>query len=301
MTFALAGLTLVWGTQFLVMKRAMADLPPLLLGALRYGVLAVVAQVAILHFKVPEPERKWSTLRLIYAMSQAFASALLYWGQARTASSVVGVLTAASPVLVALMAHRFVAEERMDRRGLAASLVGLTGAVLLVAGTGATAPTSLAGVLAVTVATMAATSTKLTARHLTLRLPAAVLLRDLGLGVGVTLGLASWLGEGDLPVRWTAEAVAAVAWLGLVGSAAATGVWLVLLRHVPVARLSYLQFGNAAVALVVGVWLGGEAWSQGQALGTLLVVLGGVLVVRGRLPRPVQVPAVTAEPALSRR
>ncbi len=276
---ALVALVLVWGTQYLVMKRAMVDVPPLMFAALRYGLVAVVAQAVLMARHVPPPSREFNRLRLVYGLSQALGVGLLYWGQARAASSVVGVLTATSPVLVALVAPRFVPEERLEGRVLLASLVGLAGTALLIAGTGTQTPTSLPGVLAVLLATAATTPTKVAARKLTVRLSAFVLLRDMGVLVAVTLALASWLGERDLTVRWTESAVAAVLWLGLVGSAAATGLYLVLLRHVAVARLSYLQFANAAVALGIGVSLGGEPFGVWQGVGAVLILAGGVVVV----------------------
>ena len=78
-----------------------------------------------------------------------------------------------------------------------------------------------------------------------------------------------------------AVAVAAFLYLGLVASAAASGLYLVLLRHYSVSGLAYLQFVTAAVAVVAGVGLAQEQLSPTVAAGVCLVLVGLVMRSHG--------------------
>lgn len=269
----LVALSLVWGTQYLVIREGLQTLPPLTTAALRFAVVAFAAQVAlwICPARRAPPPVPW---RLAYGLSHAASMGLLYWGQARIDSAIAGVLVALSPLLVALTAHRFVPGERFEGRVLLGTALGFAGAAAIAWRSSAGAGAGLAGVLAVTGAAVAGASTRILAKRLTTAADAAILLRDFGVVVAIALGIGALLLERPAASGFTPIAVAAFLYLGLVASAAATGLYLVLLRRISVARMSYLQFASAAVALLTGVLVGGETLGVVEAAGAALILVG---------------------------
>lgn len=277
------GLTVVWGTQFLVIKHGQISLPPLLTAALRFAVLTGAAQVAVMVTRSRAPEGRWRG-RLTFGVAQALSFGLLYWAQGHLASSLAGVLSAITPLLVALLAHRFIPGERLTLRRSSALLIGFLGLSLIVWQTRPSEGTvATLAVVAILLGEAVTAANRVLAKKLTVVLPAPVLLRDMGLVVTVLIGLASLALEREQPMHFSPVAVASFAYLGLIASFASSGVYLVLLRRFAVTSMSYLQFTTAAVAAGAGVWIGGERLTASAAVGALAVLVG-LLLIRARPP-----------------
>ncbi|MCK6550965.1 DMT family transporter [Myxococcota bacterium] len=278
----LAFLTVVWGTQFLVIKVGHRGAPPLLGVALRFGILAVVSEVAIhatgARARGGPPMR---TLRLAYGAAQAACMSLLYWAQARMSSSIAGVVLATTPFFVAWLAHLVLPDEPLSRPKLWATSLGFAGVGAVLLGDVRDTPTAPAiAVVAVVGAAIFGAVNKVLSKRLTVVLPAPVMLRDLGLVVAVSAGLASLALERDLATHLSVETLTAALYLGLVGSAVASAIYLRLLRTVAVTSLAYLQFVTAVVAVLAGVTIGAEALRPITVLGIGLVLAGLFVLAR---------------------
>lgn len=129
----LVALALVWGTQFLIIKRGQVSLPPLMTAALRFGVLTLAAQVAVVmtRSQAPLAER---LRRATFGVTQAISFGLLYWAQSRIPSALAGVLSATTPLFIAMLAHRFVASERITVARAVALSLGFAGVSMIVVG-----------------------------------------------------------------------------------------------------------------------------------------------------------------------
>jgi len=271
-------LAFVWGTQFLVIKLGQINLPPLMTAALRFAILTIAAQVAVTltGSKAPPKER---LRRLSFGITQAVSFGVLYWAESRIPSAIAGVLTATSPLLAALLAHRFLAAERLTPARGAAMMLGFAGVSMIVLGTQSTGGLyeSIA-VVAILTGELASATNRIIAKQLTTNMPAPLMLRDMGLIVTVLIGLASISFERHLPMKFTFASVVAFAYLGLIASFAASSLYLVLLRHYTVTGMGYLQFAIATVAAVIGVIVGGEQLGISLAPG-VVAVLGGLLLL----------------------
>ncbi|MBI5494920.1 MAG: DMT family transporter [Deltaproteobacteria bacterium] len=268
-------LALAWGTQYLVIKAGLATLPPLLTVALRYAVLLAAAQAALVVTRSP-PATAAAWKRGAFGLSQAASVGLLYWAQARLPSSLVGILIATTPFLVAVLAHFLLPGERLRRAAVIATLLGFAGAALIAARAGPAGADGMdaAAVAAVLLAALTDAVTKVLAKDLTASTPVPVMLRDMALCVCAGAGAGWWLLERDAPVVFTPAAVGAFVYLGLVASAGASAVYLLLLRRYSVSGLAYLQFVTAAVAVLTGVAVGGETLGVTTTIGVLLVLAG---------------------------
>jgi len=271
-------LTVVWGTQFLVIKEGQVDLPPLMTAAFRFAVLTAAAQVVILLARSQAPLED-RVKRASFGVTQAMSFGMLYWAQSRIPSALAGVLLATTPLFVAVLAHRFVAAERLTLARAGALALGFAGVAMIVFGTQSTGgPAEAIAVLAVLVGSLASATNKVLAKQLTSSVPAPLLLRDMGLVVTVLTGLASFCFERNLPTKFTTASVLAFTYLGLVASFAASGLYLALLRRHTVTAMAYLQFGTATVAAATGVLLGNERLGPSLAVG-VVAVLGGLILL----------------------
>ncbi|MEW5853373.1 MAG: DMT family transporter [Myxococcota bacterium] len=270
-----ATLGLVWGTQYLVIKVAQPVLPPLMALALRFLVVAAAAQLYLLVERAPTPpDMRWK--RAVYGAMHAAGMGLLYWGQTSIPSSLVGVLLATTPLAVAVMAHAFIPGERLTKRTTLPLVVGVAGAMLITLGMDRDGDraTHLVGVGAIVSSVLCSAGVKVFSKKLVAQLPVSIMLRDLGVVVGLCSVLASALVEDWARARAEPWAMLSILYLGLVASAGATGWYLVLLRRVPVTVMATLQLLTAAVAFGAGVVFGGDHPSTMSVLGCVLVMSG---------------------------
>ena len=175
-SLGLVVLAFVWGTQFLVIKLGQINLPPLMTAALRFAILTIAAQVAVTltGSKAPPKER---LRRLSFGMTQAVSFGVLYWAESRIPSAIAGVLTATSPLLAALLAHRFLAAERLTPARGAAMMLGFAGVSMIVLGTQSTGGLyeSIA-VVAILTGELASATNRIIAKQLTTNVPAPLML-----------------------------------------------------------------------------------------------------------------------------
>ncbi len=107
------------------------------------------------------------------------------------------------------------------------------------------------------------------------------LMRDMSLVVVTLASAATLLFDRAQPVRLTVAGIFSFVYLGVVASAGASMIFLVLLRRYPVSAISYQQFVTSALALLVGVLVGDEHIRSASAIGGI-ALLGGLGVLAHR-------------------
>jgi drug/metabolite transporter (DMT)-like permease len=90
----------------------------------------------------------------------------------------------------------------------------------------------------------------------------------------------------------SAQALAAIAILGLVCTAAGFIVYFALIAEVGAARATVITYVNPAVALLLGVGLLGEPLTLTIAVGFVLILIGSVVATRRQPPRESAAPVV---------
>lgn len=279
----LAALSAVWGTQFLVIRLAQADLPPWRAVALRFIVVAALGQIAAIAGSARAP-RGVLGLRLALGATQALSMGLLYAGQQRIPSALASVLTATTPLLVVVLARHWL-RERVLGRSVIAGALGLVG-VALISGAHVEDRFAAAGVALLLGSALLSAVSKTIGKAIT-DLPIAILLRDLGVVVAFVALTATFALERHVPWELGTREVAAAGYLGAVASTGANALYFRLLRRVEVSRLSYLQFVSAGTGLVAGVVFAGEHLSARTLSGAALVLAGAALHASGtRMAKP---------------
>lgn len=270
---ALAALSVIWGTQYLVIRVTQAHVAPWRAVALRFAVVAVLGQLAVFVTRAQAPKGTLG-LRLAMGSTQAISMGLLYAGQQRIASALASVLMATTPIFVVAIAHRWL-RERATARTVVAAVVGVAG-IALVSGARWDGRLAIAGVALVVGAAMASAISKAIGKAIT-ELPIAVLLRDLGAVVALIALIASLALETDTPWSLGASELGGAVYLGAVASTGANAVYFLLLREIDVSRISYLQFVSACIGLLAGLLLAGERLDARALAGAALVLLGAAV------------------------
>jgi drug/metabolite transporter (DMT)-like permease len=267
----LLGLALIWGLSIPVTKIGLRDLPPLTLTALRYGAAAPFFVVFLIGKPVPRG-KILAKLVGLGLLGIGFGQAAQAFGVEFTSASTGTVISSTIPVfMVAVAAWRLRQPVRLRHAlGLLVALGGI-GVLALGGLSGGVGGTGLgdAGVLcaAIAIALYYVLAAELTNS-------CGVIVVAAWSSLFGTLGLlppALWE-CGTYPLRFTAESVGAILYLGVLVTVAGLWIWFTLLRRVPVriaASVQYLQ-------PLVGV--GASAAWFGDRLGASFLTGAGLVL-----------------------
>ncbi|BAK75999.1 EamA-like transporter family protein [Pseudogulbenkiania sp. NH8B] len=275
-------IVLVWGVNFVVIKWGVADVPPLLLGALRFTLAALPAVLLVRRPAVP-----WRWLAA-YALTVGV-------GQFGLLFSAIKLGMPAGLASVVLQAQAFftllLASLVLGERWKAAQLVGLLCALagLALIGVGKGGNMTLIG-FALTVAAALSWA----ASNVVVRLigRAGYRVEPLGLVVWSSLVppvpfllLSFWLEGGERIAaalgHFSLSSLLAVAYLAFVATLFGYGLWSRLLARHAANKVAPFSLLVPVVGLIAASLLLGERLSAGQAVGSLLLLGGLVINVLG--------------------
>jgi drug/metabolite transporter (DMT)-like permease len=264
-------------------KLAVADIPPVLQGALRSAGAGILVLISCRLGGRNLFERDGSLLHGLAAgalFGTEFA-VLFHALQLASASHTVLFLYSA-PIFVAIGTHLLVPGERLHAgqiAGFAAALAGV--AVAFADALGASGPRELEGDALALVAALvwAATTVLIKAGRLAHVDPAKTLLYQLGVSAVFMPGLSLALGEswairpGRMALGAMGFQIVIVAWLSYLG-------WFWLIRHYPAGRLSSFTFLTPLFGMLAGGLILHERLSAWLGIAILLVSIGIYLVNR---------------------
>jgi drug/metabolite transporter (DMT)-like permease len=283
---ALMAMTLLWGASFLVTKDLLAAVPPDVLIALRFA-LAALALAAVRPSGILRPQRAVWRAGLVLGAALYASFALQTFGLAYTTPARSAFLTAGYVFLVPLLGYVFARQAVGIGIGVGAVLATI--GLALLTGPEVDAEIRRGDVLSLFCALGFAVHILLLGR-LAPGLPAVELaLAQLTVATVLALGASAFAGAARLdPGSLGADAIAAIAFLGLGCTALAYFVQTWAQRTTPAARAALIFALEPAFAAIFSVSLGHERLGAIEILGCVLIGLG-VLAAEG-LRRPAPAP-----------
>jgi drug/metabolite transporter (DMT)-like permease len=269
-------LSLLWGSSYLFIKVAGRELQPATLMLIRVVVAGVVLAVFLVaQGQLGELRRAPRGAYLLGLVNSAIPFTLIAWGERHIDSGLAAVANASVPIFAGLLAVKWRPSERP--RGIRAVGVGL-GLVGVFVLTGA-APgggwQGIAGVLAVTLASLSYGVSALYGQHLVAHVRGPVLSTTALIGALVVLVP---FGIAQAPAHapsW--KAVGSVLALAVLGTAVAQLLWFRALRSFGSARTTLVSYLIPATALVYGVVFLSESVSALELAGFVLILAGVAL------------------------
>ncbi len=126
-------LVFMWGTAFGFTRVAVASVPATTLVAGRVAIAALVLRAALVltRRRLPARGRIWLHFFAMASLGTALPFFLISWGQERIDSGLAGILMAVMPLTTLVLAHFFVAGERITGRRLSGFALGFLGIAVL--------------------------------------------------------------------------------------------------------------------------------------------------------------------------
>lgn len=288
---AMAALVLamaLWGSSFIALKLAFAELPALwvIAGRMLLGALVFLAAWRW-RGRVDYRRGDWKYLLALTACEPCLYFIFEALALQHTSASQAGMITALLPLLVALGAYLFL-RERLTRTTLAGFALALGGALWLsLAGSADEhAPNPLLGNFFELLAILCATAYTLLLKHLTGRYSPFILTALQALvGSLFFVPLAAW--QADWPSSFSPQGLAAVAYLGVVVTVGAYGLFNFGVSRLPASQATAFTNLIPLFTLVFAAVLLGERLSAEQMVAAGLVFVGVLLSQwRSRAPLP---------------
>lgn len=271
----LAATWLVWGSTYLAIKFALVSFPPFFQMGTRFLFAGVLLMAWQRWRGAPWPDRtQWRHALFVGTLMLGGGMGGTAYAEVSVGSGLVVAFIAVSPLMIAALNRLWgVVPSRLEIAGI---LVGLAGVLMLTQGAGFQA--SPAGLAAIAIACAAWSLGSVLSQRVWPLAPGATGFASEMICGGAVLMLMS-AAAGETPV-WPPQPLALAAWLYLVvfGSLIAFNAYMHLLAHAPAAVASSYTFVNPVIAMLLGVWLGGESVTRAE-WSAAAVVLAGVLLL----------------------
>lgn len=272
----------VWGLNFIAIKLGLRDMPPLLLGALRF----ILACFPIIFF-LPRPPIPWRSLVALGLSLNVGQFSLLFIGMKVGMPAGLASLVLQSQAFFTLLIAVACLGERCRWNHLAGLVIAACGMTII--GVQQGGEMTVAG-FSLTLAAAASWSVgNIIMRQITVSAPPFSMLSLVvwaGAVAILPLTVLSWLLEGYdawlaayRNLNWTS--VSSLVYIAFFATLAGFGLWGKLLSRYPAAVVSPLSLLVPIVGLSSSVLLLGESISLLQGLGAILVMSGLAVNVLG--------------------
>ena len=281
-----------WGSSFLFTKLIGEALPPFAFAAVR-GFIAMAALLIWLAVRMPASTawKAWrsdrASLRHVIVLGTTngwFANVLTVIAVRYIETSVVAMVQASVPLLVAVMAHFYFEEEQFDRRQLLGIIIGMLGILLIVGPLAAVGQRELTiGLVAMLMTAASYAYGTVYARRIATKDATTLACGQQAFGalVATLISLAIEAPElSGLPASiWVYFAV-----LGVLCSAVPTVLYLGLLARESSVRSSLVAYLQPLWATLLGFVILGERLRPLTLFGAAVVILGVAMSSR-QVPR----------------
>ncbi|WP_371171312.1 DMT family transporter [Aliiroseovarius sp. 2305UL8-7] len=272
----------LFGSSFVFIKIAVADIPPLTIAAGRATIAAIVI-IAFAHARgthLPPIGPEWRPLVIVGVLTAIIPYVGISFGQALIDSALGGILFAAIPLFTVFLAHVFLPNERLTAVRLAGALIGVAGVVVVLG------PAALAGltnqITGAGLTLVAAASYAAGAIYTRTQSQIAPLIMASGQIFSAALALTA-LSIG-IDKHWTlappTSAVAALIAVGLISTAAPVLLFFRMVYEIGPARTSTLTFFMPVFSVLFGFAFLGETLSSTAFFGLALIIVGAAMINR---------------------
>jgi drug/metabolite transporter (DMT)-like permease len=274
-----AAMGLIWGVPYLLIKVAVGGVAPPVLVLARVSIGALILlPLAIRRHELAVLRPHWRWLAVFALIEIVVPWLLLTEAETKLSSSLSGLLIAAVPIIVAVIARFTGSRDRLPAVRWAGLLVGLGGVAVLL---GPGAPRGETGEVAevLGVAVCYAIGPLIASRKLSALPPLGMTAACLAFAAVIYAPLAALTWPSAVPA---AKVFGAIAGLAVICTAVAFLGFFALIAEVGPARATVITYVNPAVAVALGALVLGERITIGMGAAFALILGGSVLATRSQ-------------------
>jgi drug/metabolite transporter (DMT)-like permease len=269
-------LGIIWGVPYFFIRIAVQELSPFVVAWSRLTIAALILLPIAWYRGALRPLRTHLAAICAFALIEFVVPfSAISFGERWISSSITGILIAAAPLTVIIMARFLGMDERLGARRVVGLALGLCGVVALLGFGTVSGPLGWGGVGCMVLATIGYAAGPLVIQRYLHGLdsigPVAASLSVASL-VLLLPAAATW------PDRWPSTAtLASIAVLGVLCSSIAMLLMFYLVRVAGAARALIITYINPAVAMLLGVGLLHESLGPGGVTAFVVILIGSFL------------------------
>lgn len=270
---------LLWSTGFIGAKYGLPYADPFIFLSVRVLIAGAILFIIALAMKMPVAIGVSAISRsalIGFFLHACYLGGVFYALSVGLSAGVAAVITSLQPVLVSVLAVKFLGE-RLRRVQVLGLLIGLTG-VVLVLGPSFTAQIPLSGIVAITVGLIGSAGATLLQKKLGSGIPLVAGTAYQYLASGAILAIAAFA-TGETSIQWSGTFILAFIWLIAVLSVGAVLLLLWLLNNSSAASVSSLLYLIPPATALEAYFLFGEKVNTQGLLGIGITALGVYLVI----------------------
>lgn len=278
---ALAAVYVIWGSTYLAIKFALeGGFTPFWLGGIRF-LIAGGVMFAFLRLRgEPMPTRaQWKNAGIMGILLLVFGNGFVNFAEQSVSSGLAAVAVASAPIWIALFAR--MKGDRPTRLEWIGVMIGFIGVIWLNAGSSLRA--SPAGLIALLIAPLAWSYGSIWSRGRDLPSPfmtSAVQMLCAGVAMTVVATV-----RGEHVQAPTGHAIAAVAYLIVMGSLIGFSAYVWLLHHVRPALAGSYAYVNPVIAVMLGALLANEQFRINDLVPMAIIVFAVLAMTLGKAKR----------------
>lgn len=283
----LVALSVLWGGSFFFVEILVDHLPPLTIVTCRVGLAALALWGIVLARGLPLPStsQQWSSLFLVGLLNNALPFCLIVWGQTQISSGLASIFNATTPFFTVIVAGAVLADERITKQKLTGVMFGLLGTIVLI-GPGALKGLtgSMLGQLAVMGAAISYAFAGVYARRFKKWGLSSLIVAtgQVTMATFMLLPLTLIIDKPWINLVVPFDVIWAIAGLAFFSTVIAYVLYFRLIASAGATNAAVVTFLIPISAILLGVTILGEAFTEVQALGMGLIGLG-LLVMDGRV------------------
>ncbi|MDQ6673670.1 MAG: DMT family transporter [Chloroflexota bacterium] len=290
-------ISLLWGLPYLLIKVAIAELDPSVIVFARVVMSAIVLlPVALVRGALPLMLVRWRAVLALAVLEIVAPFLLIAYGETHITSALAGLLIAADPLFIALLALRLDRSEGLSGLRLMGLLLGFSGVVALLGLDLRGDALGLVGAGLVLLAALCyAGGALLIKRSFSDVSPVGSVAASLTIAAIPLAILAASHVPDHAP---SAPVVVSVLVLGLACTAFGFLTYFSLIAEAGATSAALITYVNPAVAVVLGALVLSEPITPATIAGFACILLGCWLSTGGRLPRRARARPVVLRPGI---
>lgn len=274
------GLSLIWGTTWLVIKIGLDGMPPFLGVGLRFIAAGTIVMTIgfIKERKLAFSLSLFKLTLIIGILMFTISYSAVYWAEQYISSGMASIMFSTLPFYVAAFAALILKNERLNLLRVVGMVVGVLGTALIFSeNLNVQNFIQLMALLAVFISPISAAFAVVITKKIIHNYNRYLLNGGSMLVGGIVTLTIHFIFESDMPLIWSTTSIGALIYLTLIGSALAFSIHFWMLLHVEATTVSFVTIVSPVVALFLGYIVLSENLSWLQFAGSVLVI-GGVLI-----------------------
>lgn len=289
---AFTAVYIIWGSTYLAIRVGVQQLPPALFAGARFvtaGILlAIYARLS--GQKFPTHLREWRTIAITALFMLVGANGLVVWGEQWVPSNQAALIVATTALWLAGFGTLGAHGQKLSPRTVLGLAVGFFGVAMLLLPENGFTLEHFGAQLAVLAACPLWAAGSMVAKRGQLGTPPLMVAALQSLVAGFVFCGIGFADSETARWSWSQEAMAALAYLIIFGSCFAYAAYIWLLHEVSPAALGTYAYINPLVAVVLGWLVLRETLSATQMAGTVVILIGVMLVSISR-PKALAAPS----------